>query len=65
MVCLQAEARHREVGCSSEREDEGLLKQTQKSGSLQCLSSIQAYLLSWKLSEPNIVFWNYSKEMNC
>lgn len=47
MVCLQAEARHRDVGCSSEREGEGLLKQTQKGGSRH-LSSNQAYLLSWK-----------------
>lgn len=49
MVCLQSEARRRAVGCSSEREGEGLQKQTQKGGSLQCLSSNQAYLLSWKI----------------
>jgi len=49
MVRLQAEARHGDVGCSSEREGEGLLKQTQKGGSLQRLSSNQAYLLSWKI----------------
>lgn len=49
MVCLQAEARHRDVGCSSEREGEGVLKQTQKGGCLQHLSSNQAYLLSWKI----------------
>lgn len=34
MEYLQAEARHRDVGCSSEREAEGLLKQTQEGGSL-------------------------------
>lgn len=62
MVRLQAEARHREVGCSSEREGEGLLKQTQKK--VGVFNSSLPPLLE-TMSEPNIAYWNYCKEMNC
>lgn len=62
MVCLQAEARHGEVGCSSEREGE---TDPEKWESSVLVFNSSLPLLLETMSEPNIVYWNYCKEMNC